>query len=974
MARTKFKCQFVICVCLIFTGNVRSLPIPLPSIETTDSVYSNVLGEVTSEIVNSYGREIETKTNNELPVNRTFQLSERSYMRPGQSASRYNIHITRDGDTFRGRAVIDIQLTEATRGNQMFFNLADLVVSNVQLGVLTTGNAQDASFAYLEDEQRLRITPLASRPISYVAIIEYSGNLREDGFGLYRGQYGDTEYVAMNLHATNARRVFPCLDEPNLSAVTSFTFEGFDHETILSNAQLEDNEQESSITFRPLEAPSYLWGMVAHNLQEVTQLASTNARLYVRPGINSNLHSVASIAISDFYNNLNVWTGQAHSEMLLNQNGNLHVMTLPDVSRDWYALSTICIWEPYVLTEERGSVAQRKLIFVNIAESMARQWFGYMLRIENWRYQWISSGLTSYSAYEIIRNFQTGEDIALIDMDSIFTTDVIQESLLRDSYASARPIQTAANIYTETDIRQHINGILKYKAPAILRMVNFSLVNPPDNNFIRDAARILLETRAFVPITSQSLYDAIESTGVANQSDFISTWVTNPGYPIVNVSLGDGGLTLRQRRFGFSPVPDRRYHIPITYTTESEPQFDNIQDIRIMTSDSETISVDLGEDWIIINLQGQGYYRVNYSPDLWERIILALEDTERRENIHLLNRASLVDDSFNLARAGELNYEIALRIALTMENELDYAVWRAFIRNMDFLKKRLIPFVSSNDDLDDEIYLRLIRRIVTLFEEEIDFTPSQAQEPAMRTLTRGLVMDHACRSGYDPCIAAAVDLFYNPNDPEAVNPNIPHDLRPAVYCTMVMEGDESVREALDLHMSNEVSGYERLVILQALACSQDEGFINEYLTNTVSENSPYALGERLKIFEAVASSSVENAGIAFTFLRLNTNRIRNMYGGSEKLEEALYILGENLITEDLVNEFQIWINSIDSIDNLGDSRDFALRVRDNAMENIRWNNNHLQEIYEWIDLNHAPSVIVSTLLLSVSIIIALFIH
>lgn len=62
---------------------------------------------------------------------------------------------------------------------------------------------------------------------------------------------------------------------------------------------------------------------------------------------------------------------------------------------------------------------------------------------------------------------------------------------------------------------------------------------------------------------------------------------------------------------------------------------------------------------------------------------------------------------------------------------------------------------------------RLIRRTIAAFEEELSFSPAESIiEPAMTTLTRGIVMDHVCRSNYIPCIAAAIDWFYDHNGDE----------------------------------------------------------------------------------------------------------------------------------------------------------------------------------------------------------------
>lgn len=63
---------------------------------------------------------------------------------------------------------------------------------------------------------------------------------------------------------------------------------------------------------------------------------------------------------------------------------------------------------------------------------------------------------------------------------------------------------------------------------------------------------------------------------------------------------------------------------------------------------------------------------------------------------------------------------------------------------------------------------RMVRRAIVAFEDEIGFEPERATEPAMVSLTRGLVMDHACRSNYDHCIGVAIDMFYDPNNNEVV--------------------------------------------------------------------------------------------------------------------------------------------------------------------------------------------------------------
>ncbi|XP_047528953.1 membrane alanyl aminopeptidase-like [Vanessa atalanta] len=965
MARTKFKWLLIIYLSLIISNDARSIPILQPlTLQTTDSVYPNVIQETPIETIETLTKDTQSELK-EVTINGTRDLQNESLMRsnvrPGQEVRRYTVEIKRNDNVLEGRAVIDVQLTEATRNNPILFNAIQLTVTNVLVGVLTSANAVAARFRLVN--QQLEITP-AQSATSYVVIVEYTMALRDNGFGLYMGKYQDTNYIAMNLYPTHARRVFPCMDEPNLSTITTFTFENMGYENIITNAM---TAPESQTTFRALEGPPYLWGMVAHDFRTVVSPA-TNVHLYVRQGV-SNQENLAATAIHSYYLALNEWTQKPYTEIIANQDGRMHVLALPDVSQDWYALSTVCIWEPYVLTENTGSALQRKLVVVNIAEAMSKQWFGYVLYPENWRHQWIVSGLSSYAGHSIAKAFQTNpEDTSLIDMDAIFVTDIIQESLLRDSFENSQPLEPADNIFVENRVRLNINGVLKYKAPAMLRMFRL-ILGDDETDVIQRAARALLTSRSLQPINLQNFYDSIisELPGenlVDSNIEFMQNWLTNNGYPLINVRLHQNGVVLSQQRFGLTVVSQVNYLIPISYTTSVNPNFDDIKPEFMMDTTHELNFALEDDDWVIFNLQGQGYYRVNYDDQLWDRIIAALEDPETREIIHPFNRASLLDDSLNLARAGRLDYDIAFRIALTMEHELDYSVWRSFVRNMDFLRKRLF-------EMDEEVYVRMVRRTIPLFEEELGFVPSTANEPAMDRLTRGLVMDHACRSGYDPCIAAAVDLFYDPNDNEAVNPSIPSDIRPAVYCTMVKVGDEGVIDALRDRLEIEPVLYERVVILESLGCSDDEEFIKDLLQETVAATTDYTPEERMKIFAAVASSSFQNSWLALEFLTTRAGAIRNMYGGTDKLDEAIFIMADNILNEEMASDFNVWVNSLDSISNLGDSSVAATEARRMIAQNIIWNNNLKEQAYDWINTNNAPTIFISTFLVTLSLLITL---
>lgn len=78
-------------------------------------------------------------------------------------------------------------------------------------------------------------------------------------------------------------------------------------------------------------------------------------------------------------------------------------------------------------------------------------------------------------------------------MYTIFTTDVIQEALLLDSYSSSVVIFPEDDMFDEVDIRRHTLGLLKFKAPAIMRMLR--LVLGDEDDYISRVGRILLNRR-----------------------------------------------------------------------------------------------------------------------------------------------------------------------------------------------------------------------------------------------------------------------------------------------------------------------------------------------------------------------------------------------------------------------------------------------------------------------------------------------
>lgn len=93
--------------------------------------------------------------------------------------------------------------------------------------------------------------------------------------------------------------------------------------------------------------------------------------------------------------------------------------------------------------------------------------------------------------------------------------------------------------------------------------------------------------------------------------------------------------------------------------------------------------VPQSDKWMIANIQEVGYYRVNYDQENWKLLIGQLQRNHR--DIHTTNRAQILDDSLDIARAGLLDYHIALNVTRYLINEADYAPWDAALSGFSFM-------------------------------------------------------------------------------------------------------------------------------------------------------------------------------------------------------------------------------------------------------------------------------------------------
>ena len=289
------------------------------------------------------------------------------------------------------------------------------------------------------------------------------------------------------------------------------------------------------------------------------------------------------------------------------------------------------------------------------------------------------------------------------------------------------------------------------------------------------------------------------------------------------------------------------WYIPLSYTTGVHPDFENktFTDYFVDGTTQKTISTAEiqgfdGSQWFIFNLQQLGYYRVNYDENNWNKIIGVLHSANFNQ-IHVLNRAQLIDDALTFAFDNVISYDIAFGIVSYLRRETDYIPWYTAMVAFD----KLDYILKGSDFYED--FQKFVRILVTRLYVEYDFEGVNNISPSEQ-LAVELAIDWSCRAGDQRCLENA----YN----NMKSRNMPKPLEIAYICNG-MKGPNRTLEYEHLldRMDKSVIQTERLRIINGLLCSNDHELLKKFVQTALNDEIYYRRHEIRRIFGSVAQRS-----------------------------------------------------------------------------------------------------------------------
>ena len=574
-----------------------------------------------------------------------------------------------DTHTFTGSVTATTDVLEATA--ELRCNAADLSIEEIRIDGESKPFQIDG-----ETEQLIVQLGTTRQPGPLVFDATFAGVLNDDLRGFYRSTFTDDDgaehtIATTQCQSTDARRIFPCWDEPDMKATFDITMVIDPELTVVSNGAevARTNLDEGTVAVRfaeTMKMSTYLVAFVVGTLEisEPVFAGSVPVRIVHRPGqghLTSFALEVAVAALSYFedYYGIPYPTDK------------LDMVALPDFAMGAMENLGCVTYREILLLVDPETATQPEL--QNVADvinhELAHMWFGDLVTMSWWNGIWLNEAFATFMEMKATDRFRP-------DWQRWTSFGISRSAAFDiDSLVSTRPIEFP--VVSPADAEGMFDLLTYEKGAAVVRMLEQWL----GEDVFRDGIRHYLTTHKFENTETHDLWDALEHVAGRPVTAAMETWIFQGGYPVIDVA----DTEIRQRRFTYSGEgAPATWSVPVQLRTKSGA-------VSVVELDDPTASLEVSADDIeSFNHMGHGFYRVNLPPSR----LGALGDAGV-DQLEPVERFGLIDDTWSLTLAGETEIGDFIALLDGYRNESDVSVWQRIIGALGF-----IDHVASESDRD----------------------------------------------------------------------------------------------------------------------------------------------------------------------------------------------------------------------------------------------------------------------------------
>jgi aminopeptidase N len=737
--------------------------------------------------------------------------------------SDYVIHIQPDvaGLTFTGNETVRLNVDSVTR--EIVFNALEITINEAQLD----DKALPASAINIDPKTELVTISLAEalQPGPHTLALKFAGKINQFGRGLYYARYQEQGtgtkkiFLGTQFEATDARRFFPCWDEPvfrarfQLTVVVPENWMAVSNMPIASERRVADGRE---VSFQPTPAmSSYLNVFCGGEFDSIeSELEGVKLRIITTKGkAEQGRYALESTAhILRYYND---YFGIHYPLPKLDQ------IAIPGgfggAMENWGGITyyeTALLFDP-----QNSSVATKQRVFEVIAHEVAHQWFGDLVTMGWWDNLWLNEGFASWMGTKCTAHFNPQWEVWLakaVPRDPARRIGISKEQAMEgDARSTTHPIQQP--VASEADANSAFDDITYKKGQSFIRMLESFIGEEP----FRDGIRRYIDAHKYSNSTTADLWNALSEASSKPIADIAAGWTEQPGFPLVTVKRDrDSHVSLLQQRFtiGFQDNSGLLWKIPLTYFIDGQSA-----PAAMLMSDKRVDLTDVPDDRALkLNVDGAGNYRVAYDAPSWKLLLAALPGMNAPDKVNLLS------DGWAFVQAGRQPLAFYADLVARLPKDTALAVREQIINVFDFINHLLARAPEA------EQFRLYARRVLHPTLETLTFLP-RAGEPPTASLLRSSLVQELGSLGDDQTIRECRQNF----ESYLKNPtSLPPDLRAPTFAVAMRHGDSKTWEKLHELGMKTTSTEEKQTYYDALAFATDPALIKRTLAIALTDELP----------------------------------------------------------------------------------------------------------------------------------------
>ena len=595
--------------------------------------------------------------------------------------------------TFNGTEIITINISKPT--NLILLDAAELKIKKSHV---IQGRKTITVTTSLDKKNEKLTIKLAKKIKGKVKLcIEFTGILNDRLLGFYKSQYkdqdGKTKYLATTqFEAADARRAFPCWDEPSVKSTFDVSLLVDKHLDAISNMPVSSKKTvDSKFLYEFQRTPimsTYLLYLGVGEFEYLHgKLRDIKLRIVTTKG-NKNKGKLSLQFTKQFLAEYEKYFGIKYPLPKLD------MIAIPDFAagamENWGAITfreAILLYDP-----KTSSTKTKQYIAEVISHELAHQWFGNLVTMKWWNDLWLNESFATFMATKIVDKFYPEWDLW-----NQFLEDAMLQAMSLDALKNSHPINV--DVKHPEQIREIFDVISYDKGGCVLRMLeNYVGVE----NFRKGLKHYLTKYR-YSNAEGQDLWRSIGSIAHKPVKPMMKTWIDKVGYPIVTAQRENSHVMLSQKRFlaDGSKSSKTEWVIPIMIDEG------NHQNSILLKSRNRKAPLKNTDSNFIINSGRYGFYRVEYDTHTLANLSLLVDE----KILNHVDRWSLQNDLFSQCVTGVKQLQEYLDFTTSYHDEDDYITLLNVAHHLYYLYN-----LTINEKFSDEIRVYALQFLGNIFD------------------------------------------------------------------------------------------------------------------------------------------------------------------------------------------------------------------------------------------------------------------